>query len=60
MSEYRAYKLRNDRIADPPSIVVADTDQDAIEQAKQLVDGNDVELWSGPRFVIGIKSKDPK
>jgi len=30
----------------------------AIEQAKKFVEGCDVELWEGPRFVIGLRSSD--
>jgi hypothetical protein len=60
MPDYRAYQLKNNRVAGPPNIVAADNDQDAIEQAKKLVDGHDVELWDGARFVIGLKSTDAK
>ena len=35
-------------------------DEAAIQKAKQLVDGHDVELWDGPRFVTGLKSTDHK
>ena len=58
MTAYRVYRIKDKHIRDAPSIVVADNDQQATEQAKQLVDGCDVELWDGPRFVIGIKSRD--
>jgi hypothetical protein len=30
-------------------------DDDAIVWAKQLVDGHDIELWSGDRFVIKLE-----
>jgi hypothetical protein len=55
MAEYRVYKIRNDRVAEPPTAIEADTDATAIEQAKQYVEGCDVELWQGVRFVIGLK-----
>jgi hypothetical protein len=35
-------------------LVCAD-DGEAIEQARRLVDGRDIELWSGPRFVTRVK-----
>jgi hypothetical protein len=54
MSDYRAYRLKDDHVDGPPGIIVADDDQKAIEQAKSLANGHDVELWDGPRFVIGI------
>ena len=60
MPEYRAYKITNNRVADAPTIITCDGDQQAIEAARKLADGHDVELWEGPRFVIGIKSGDPK
>jgi hypothetical protein len=59
MPEYRAYRIKNNHVAGIPDVVVADNDQEAIERAKQLTNGHDVELWEGSRFVLGIKSKDP-
>jgi hypothetical protein len=32
-------------------------DADAIEKAKRLVNGRDIELWSGPRFVAKLEPK---
>jgi len=29
-------------------------DQEAIQKAKQFVDGHDVELWDGPRLVVRL------
>jgi hypothetical protein len=58
MSEYRAYKLEHNRIAGPPSIVVADNDQEAIERAKQLVGGHDRRIMVRARLIAGIKSAD--
>jgi hypothetical protein len=36
---------------------VCDNDADATEWARQLVDGHDIELWSGGRFVIRLERK---
>jgi hypothetical protein len=58
MSEYRVYKIKNDHVAGAPVVITCDSDREAIQQAKKLVDGHDVELWDGPRFVVGIKSED--
>jgi hypothetical protein len=33
---------------------------EAIAKAQQLVDGHDVELWSGPRLVIRLEAKTNK
>ena len=35
-------------------------DADATVWAKQLVDGHDVELWSGERFVFRLNSPAPE
>jgi len=57
MAEYRAYTVGHDGhfIGFEP-LVCAD-DVDAIEQAKRLVDGYDIELWSGDRLVIRLETK---
>jgi hypothetical protein len=57
MIEYRALFVGNDghfRGFEP--IVCAD-DAEAIAKAKRLVDGHDVELWSGSRLVVRLKAK---
>ena len=36
---------------------VCDDDADAIVWANQLVDGHDIELWSGERFVTRLNRK---
>jgi hypothetical protein len=36
---------------------VCDDDADATVWARQLVDGNDLELWSGERFVTRVDHK---
>jgi hypothetical protein len=45
MPEYRAYMVGHDgHFVDAAHLICAD-DAEAIEKAKQLVDGHDVELW---------------
>ena len=58
MAEYRIHRIKNDHIAEPPIVIEAEADSGAIEQAKQFVDGGDVELWHGPRFVIGLRHSE--
>ena len=58
MADYRIYKIKDNHIAEPPALITADADPEVIEQAKELVDGHDVEVWEGTRFVIGLRSKD--
>jgi hypothetical protein len=51
MPEYRAYKIGHDgRFFGAVELVCAD-DAEAMEQAKQLVDGHDIELWQLDRMV---------
>ena len=57
MAEYRAYIVGHDgHFADYEQLVCLD-DAEAIEKAKRFVNGRDVELWSGPRFVIKLECK---
>ena len=60
MPDYRAYQIKGDHVAGVPIVITCDSDHEAIQQAKKLVDGHDIELWDGSRFVIGIKSTDDK
>ena len=54
MAEYRAYTVGHDGhfIGFEP-LVCAD-DVEAIEKTKRLVDGHDIELWSGHRLVTRL------
>ncbi len=38
---------------------IASDDEVALRHAKQFVDGYDVELWSGGRFVKLLEKNDP-
>jgi hypothetical protein len=57
MAEYKVYRIKNNHVAEPPVVFEAPTEPTAIERAKQLVDGCDVELWQGTRFVIGLRGR---
>jgi hypothetical protein len=54
MAEYRAYIVGDDEhfIGFEP-LICAD-DGEAIELAKRLVDGHDIELWNGDRLVTRL------
>jgi len=55
MVEYRAFTVGPDgHFVGSEALVCAD-DSEAIEKARQFVDGHDIELWSGPRFVVTLK-----
>jgi hypothetical protein len=57
MREYRAYIVGFDGhfISFRP-LVCAD-DFEATAKAKCLVDGHDIELWSGDRFIVRLEHK---
>lgn len=57
MAEYRAYILGDDGHISDFQAFVCDGDTEATNLAKQLVDGHDVELWSGERFVIKLTTE---
>ena len=54
MAEYRAYTVGIDgHFVGFEALVCAD-DVEAINEANRLVDGHDIELWSGVRLVIRL------
>jgi len=56
MAEYRAYLIGSDgHFCDAVPLVCTD-DTEAIEKAKQLVNGYDVELWQCDRMVAALKA----
>jgi hypothetical protein len=57
VNEYRAYIVGNDGHFESFRAFVCNDDSDAVVWAKQLVDGHDVELWSGERFVVRLDHK---
>ena len=54
MAEYRAYIMGEDGHISSYRAFVCDGDADAGVWAKQLLDGSDIELWSGDRFMIRL------
>jgi hypothetical protein len=55
MEEYRAYMVGDDGHFLGFEPLICTDDAEAIEKAKRLADGHDVELWSGPRLVIRLR-----
>jgi hypothetical protein len=51
MRTYRIYRLDHGHITAPPAVVECETEEAAIREARQYVDGLDVELWEGSRLV---------
>ncbi len=59
MAEYRAFLVGSDgHFTGFEGFVCAD-DTEATEKAKRLVDGHDIELWSGARLVVVLRHEDP-
>jgi hypothetical protein len=58
VAEYRAYLLNKvGRISQPATIIVADTDEEAIKAANQLAGTDDIALWQGNRSVTTLKRR---
>jgi hypothetical protein len=57
MKQYRLYALnKHGRIVGPANIIQADTDEDAIAEAKRLQTSLDVELREDARFVTTLRA----
>jgi hypothetical protein len=52
--EYRAYVVGLDGHFTNSHECLAENDDAALEYARQFVDGRDVELWAGGRFVAKL------
>jgi hypothetical protein len=60
MPDYRAFTVGADgHFVGFEPMKCAD-DAEAIERAKRILNGQDIELWSGPRLVIRIIHKSPR
>jgi hypothetical protein len=57
MQEYRAYIVDADGHFKGFEPLICRDDGEAIVKAKQLVDGHDIEVWSGARLVIHLKRR---
>jgi hypothetical protein len=52
VNEYRIYVLdREGHVMGPSKIVVCKTDEEALEHARQFLDGNPVEIWLGAKRI---------
>ena len=57
MPEYRAYIIGSDGHFSDFRIIECVDDEEAIEQARQLVDGHDVQLWQRARKIATFQHK---
>ncbi|MBX9826368.1 MAG: hypothetical protein K2Y27_15425 [Xanthobacteraceae bacterium] len=55
MPQYQAYAVQKGRRADMPALFEAASDDDAIPQARALLDGPYIQLWQDKRFVMGLR-----
>jgi hypothetical protein len=56
--EYRAYIVGVDGHFIGFEPLICRNDGEAVAKAKRLLDGHDIEIWSGERLVIRLKSRD--
>lgn len=55
MQSYRVYPLDKDgHVNGPPDILTCEDDGTAIEKAKRLVNGHDIEVWYLDRLIIHL------
>ena len=54
MTDYRAYTVGDDGHFIGFEPLICRDDNGAVTKAKLLVNGHDVELWSGPHLVIRL------
>ena len=53
MTQYRLYFLDwQNRVLGPPKILEAWDDQEAVDRARQFVDGYAVEVWDRARLIV--------
>ena len=57
MAEYRAYIVGIDGHFMGYEPLICMDDAEAIDNAKRLVDGHDIELWCGERLVTRLEYK---
>ncbi len=59
MPEYRFYSIKKDgHVAGPATIRECSLDVDALKQARQLLNGNDIEIWQDARVVAYLVSEE--
>lgn len=52
MPAYRFYSVKRDgHIAEPPAVHEFGRDDEALKEAKQRLNGHDIEIWQGARLV---------
>jgi hypothetical protein len=58
MPLYRVYFVdRAGHVSGPPEVIDCADDDTAREEAKQFIDGQDIEVWEGPRAIVKYPRK---
>ena len=62
MPEYKLYpmKAETNHISGAVTVIVCATDKEATDKAQQLVDGADIEIWTGSQYLTRIYSPERK
>jgi hypothetical protein len=59
MPDYRAYPVdANGHVLGVAVVITCDSDEEAVEKTHPIVNGHDVELWDGARFVVRIGTSE--
>lgn len=59
MAEYKFYSIKKDgHIDGPPVEAEYPRDAEALVKAKELVNGNDIEVWQGKRVVAYLTPEE--
>ena len=54
MAQYKIYQVEEGHLAGPPRIIDAGNDDEAATKARTLMEGCDLEIREGSRFVVAI------
>lgn len=55
MPDYKFYAIKeNGHVSGPPDIVFCDSDPAALETARRLQAGSDIEIWQGRRLIAYV------
>jgi hypothetical protein len=52
MREYRVFLLKDGTITKRSVFLTCATDQEAIAKGQQIANGQDFEIWNGPRIIV--------
>jgi hypothetical protein len=58
MLDYRIYTFTSDNHIADAAVINCETDQEAIEKARQLMEGRDIEVWQRARRLARIKASE--